>query len=232
MEKHLLLGITNTINLNSNQTNIDIGLVANAKFDLELTKSVSLVQVSNTSGTSNYTFDKVSLAKVEIPSKNLNGSVVAITYTFTVENTGAVAGYAKKIVDYIPSDLSFSSTLNPEWYLDTDGNLYTTSLANTLINPGESVEVTLVLTKTMTSENTGMVNNAAEIYEASNDTGISDMDSTPGNKNTSEDDYGLANVIITIKTGGILFYGGIILLILAIFGFGTFIIKKKVITKE
>lgn len=222
---------TNTIVLSSNTYNVDLGLVESIKFDLELTKGVSLIQVSNSRGTENYTFDNTDLAKVEIPGKQMNGSVVAITYTFKVKNTGAVAGYAKKIVDYIPSDLSFSSTLNPEWYQDTDGNLYNTSLENRIINPGEEVELSLVLTKTMTDENTGLVNNTAEIYEASNDQGIQDTDSTPGNKGAEEDDFGTADVIITVKTGGVVVYTGIVLGVLAIFAIGAYIIKKKVLTR-
>ena len=69
----------------------------------------------------------------------------------------------------------------------------------------------------MTSENVGLSNNTAELIEVSNDLGLPDIDSTPGNKNVSEDDFGKADVIITIKTGGILFYGGIVLAVLAIF---------------
>lgn len=218
---------TNTISVSSNTYNVDLGLVESQKFDLELTKGVSLIQVSNSSGTSNYTFDNTDLAKIEIPGKYMSGSVVAITYTFTIKNTGAVAGYAKKIVDYLPSDLDFSSTLNPEWYQDTDGNLYNTSLESRLINPGEEVELTLVLTKTMTDENTGVTNNTAEIYEASNDEGISDIDSTPGNKATGEDDFGSADVIITVKTGGAVVYVGIVIAVLAVFAVRSICNKEK-----
>lgn len=218
---------TNTINVSSNTYNVDLGLVDSPKFDLELTKGVSLIQVSNSKGTQTYSFDNTDLAKIEIPGKNMNGSVVAITYTFTIENTGAVAGYVNKIVDYLPSDLSFSSTLNPEWYQDTDGNLYNSSLANTVINPGEKIEVSLILTKTMTDENTGVVNNTAEIYETSNDQGITDIDSTPGNKATNEDDYGTADVIITVKTGGVVLYVGIVLAVLAIFALRCIRHKEK-----
>ena len=70
----------------------------------------------------------------------------------------------------------------------------------------------------MTSENVGLSNNTAELIEVSNDLGLPDIDSTPGNKNVSEDDFGKADVIITIKTGGILFYGGIVLAVLAKIG--------------
>ncbi len=219
--------VSNTITLSADTYNIDLGLVDTNKFDLELTKTVSLIQVSNSSGTTSYKFDKSTLAKVEIASKAMSGSVVAITYTFTVTNTGDVAGYANKLVDYLPSDLSFSSALNPDWYQDTDGNLYCSTLNGVLINPGESKEISLILTKTMTTENTGLVNNTAEIYEASNDEGISDTDSTPANKSTSEDDYGSADVIIAVKTGGAVAYIGITLGVLAVFALRSIYNKEK-----
>ncbi|MCI8392682.1 MAG: hypothetical protein HFJ24_00935 [Clostridia bacterium] len=83
----------------------------------------------------------------------------------------------------------------------------------------------------MTSENVGLSNNTAELIEVSNDLGLPDIDSTPGNKNVSEDDFGKADVIITIKTGGILFYGGIVLAVLAIFALGAYAINKKVLNR-
>ena len=200
------------------------------KFSLSLTKGVKLIQVSNKSGVKNYTFENTDSAQVQIPEKYMNNSVIAITYEIQVKNTGDVAGYANKIVDYKAKDLNFSSALNPEWYEGTDGNLYTTALNGKELKPGETASVSIILTKTMTNNNIGISNNTAEIYEASNDLGIK-MDSTPGNKNSSENDYGLADVYITLKTGGIVFYGGIVLLVLVIFVFGAYEINKKVLRK-
>lgn len=221
--------VSDTIKLNLDVYNVDIGLIVSPKFDLEFTKGVSLIQVSNTKGTQTYTFDNSPIAKVEIPEKEINGSAVAVTYTLTIKNTGTVPGYVKKIVDYMPRDMSFSSNLNPEWYQDIDGNLYNTSLSNTLINPGEKIEITLVLTETMTDDNVGLVTNSAEIYDTSNNLGIADIDSIPGNKGTNEDDYSIADAIITIKTGAPAMFIWISLAVLMIFTVGIVIIKKKVI---
>lgn len=169
--------VTDSIRLNSNNYNLDIGLIDSPKFQLELSKGISLVQVSNKQGTKNYNFDNKDSAKIEIAEKYMEGSVIAITYTIKVSNTGAVPGYVNKVVDYKAKDLSFSSSLNPEWYQDTDGNLYNTSLVGQEIKPGESRELSLILTKTMTSGNIGVSNNTAEIAEASNDLGIEDISS-------------------------------------------------------
>lgn len=83
----------------------------------------------------------------------------------------------------------------------------------------------------MTDNNIGITSNIAEIAEASNDLGLADIDSTPSNKNEKEDDYGLADIYITIKTGGIFFYGGIFIVILGIFAIGAYEINKKVLRK-
>ena len=54
----------------------------------------------------------------------------------------------------------------------------------------------------MTNENTGVVNNRAEIAEDYNEYGISDVNSTPNNNISGENDLGSADVIIGISTGG------------------------------
>ena len=83
----------------------------------------------------------------------------------------------------------------------------------------------------MTNENAGISSNTAEIKEASNDLGLADIDSTPGNKNAEEDDFGSADVIIAVKTGGVVFYGIILIAVIGIFAVGTYEIKRKVIDR-
>lgn len=229
--KKAKFAVTDGIDLSENKVNIDLGLIDSPVFDLELTKGIDLVQVSNSKGVKTYNFKNTDLAKIEIPEKEMKGSVVAITYKMTVKNEGAVAGHVNKIVDYKAKDLSFNSAMNPEWYQDADGNLYNTSLSGKVIKPGETVEVSLILTKTMTNENVGISNNTAEIAESSNDQGIPDADSTPGNKNQDEDDFGKADIIIAIKTGGIIFYTFIVIAVLGVFALGAYEINKKVLRK-
>ena len=126
---------TNAIIIDANTYNVDLGLVDSPKFDMKLEKTVSLVQVSTNNKVDNYRFDNVDSAKVEIDPKRINGALVAITYTFKVTNEGAVSGYVGRIADYKAKDLNFSSTLNPEWYQDADGNIYNTDLAGQEIKP-------------------------------------------------------------------------------------------------
>ena len=193
--------VTDTINLEDNISNINIGLKEKLAFDLQLNKYISRISVQNSKGTKTYDYKDSTFAKVEIHRKQVNGSVVVLEYTIKVKNNGEVAGYASNVVDYLSNGLTFSSELNPDWYL-SGNELYSKKLANETINPGEEKELKLVLTKTMTNENTGVVNNRAEIAEDYNEYGIADVNSTPNNKMAGENDLGSADVIIGVSTGG------------------------------
>lgn len=193
--------VTDTIDLQDSISNINIGLKEKLVFDLQLDKYISKISIQNAKGTKSYDYKDSTFAKVEINRKQVAGSVVVLEYTIKVKNNGEVAGYAKNVIDYLSNGLVFSSELNPDWYL-SGNELYTNKFANEVINPGEEKEVKLVLTKTMTNENTGVVNNRAEIAEAYNEYGISDINSTPNNNMPGENDLGSADVIIGISTGG------------------------------
>ena len=125
--------------------------------------------------------------------------------------------------------MKFSTELNKDWYTGANGEIYNASLANTIINPGETKEITLILTKKMTENTLGLINNTAEIYEAYNDIGASDVDSTVANKQTNEDDMSSADILITVKTGETIMFIGLSVSIIAIIGAGAYFIKKKVL---
>lgn len=225
-EETTIAGVSNVINVEATILNLNIGLISKAKFDLKLEKNVTKITVQNGEGTKIYNFNNEKLAKVEIPSKQLAKSIVIIEYTIKVTNEGNVAGYAKNIVDYKASDLSFNSSLNPNWYSGNDGNIYTTILENDIIKPGETKEVKILLTKQMNENNVGMSNNVAEIQEHYNEQGLKDKDSTPGNNSQGEDDRGLADVIITVKTGEKVKYIIITIIIFIILAIGIVFIKR------
>lgn len=223
---------TNAIQItNSNITNIDIGLITKEKFNLSLDKTITKITASNTKGTKTYDYNNTKLAKLDLNSKYMNSTNIIIEYKITVSNIGAIPGYVKKIVDYIPKDMKFNSEMNADWYVSDNGNAYNASLANTVLQPGETKEVKLVLTKKMTENNTGTINNRAEIYEAYNDYGIADEDSTPANKVSGENDMSSADAIIGVNTGEIMIYITITLISIGILGVGIYLINKKVLRK-
>lgn len=222
------VAVTDTIRLtDSSYANVDMGLVYRNKFDLKLDKSVTKITVQNKEGSKAYEYNDSKLAKVDITGKRLAGTTVIVEYSLKVTNEGNIAGYAKNVVDYLPSDFKFSSDLNPNWYQGNNGYVYSNELASQVLNPGETKEVKLVLTKTMTETNTGVSNNRAEIAEDYNDYGMKDIDSTPGNGAQGEDDLGTADVIISVKTGGAVLYTCIILIALLLAAAGLTVLKKK-----
>ena len=215
-------GITDTITLNSNMENVDIGLTLRSTFDLKLQKYVSKITVTNKAGTKTYEQkDGTTLAKAEIKAKNLKDSLVVIEYKIKVTNVGDVTGYAKQIVDLMPTSLSFNSKLNQDWYISGE-NLYNTSLSNVKLEPGESKELTLVLTKTMTETNTGLINNKAEIKESTNLLGLND----------EKRDIGSADVIISVSTGTVVSYVISTITTFIIIAALAYFINKKYLSKR
>ena len=210
---------------NTNASDINIGLIQLQNFDLQLEKFVNRIVIQDSSGSTVREYGDETLARAELDAKRVNGATVVIEYKIRVSNVGEVDGYVRSIVDYMPNDLKFSSELNKDWYQTSEG-LYNTSLANDKIAPGESKEVTLTLTKDMTENNLGLINNTAEIEEAYNELGLADSNSTPGNRVNGENDYGSADLILGVRTGGGI-YIGITVAIVALLGIVGFIIIRK-----
>lgn len=220
-------GVTDTINLVSSVSNINIGLRERKIYDLELQKFISKATVQTTSGTKTYNYKDSTFEKVEINRKRINGATVILEYTIRVKNTGEIAGYVTNIRDYLPSGLEFSSELNPDWYVSGQ-DLYTKSLSNTRIEPGETKEVKLILTKKTTEDTVGLINNRAEIAEEYNELGKVDIDSTANNQATGEDDIGSADVFIGVSTGGRTFaYIVLIMINTALIGLAIYLIFIK-----
>ena len=220
---------TDTINATEDIANIDLGLAEAKVFSLKLDKVISKMIVTNKNSSKTYNFEDKEIAKVEIASKELSGSKVVIEYKLKVTNVGEVAGYAKSIVDYLPSSLTFNSGLNSDWY-KKGKNLYTSSLADTLIEPGETKEVKLTLTKKMTESNTGLTNNKAEIESAYNSLGI--PNTTKTTKNGKTQNAGSADTIIGVKTGAAVSYVTLTLTIIIVICGLAYLVNKKLLLEK
>lgn len=196
------VAVTDEIHVdNNNTTNIDVGLTKNAIFDLKLDKYINRVIVQNKTGTKTIDYNKEKLAKVEIDAKQVNNATVLVEYGIDITNEGEIAGYASEIVDHMPNDFKFNSELNKSWYTTGDKDLHNITLANEIIYPGETKTITITLIKTMTQNNAGTFINTAEIAKASNEFLVEDIDSTPANNASNEDDISTAELIVSIRTG-------------------------------
>lgn len=201
-------------------------------FDLSLKQYLNKITVTNSQGTATYDYENTNFAKIEIPAKYMNGSTVTLEYKIIVGNAGTISGYARKIVDYLPEGLNFSSETNPDWYKGDDGNLYSVALMDKLLEPGQAEELKIVLTKNMNNNNTGTVTNIAEIYEASNDENVEDINSIPGDKIEGQNDMSKVEVIIAVKTGKIALYIILTLIVLTILGFGINKVRKVTLKRK
>ena len=233
--KQIIAAVTNTITVNNGSvSNIDMGLVAADSFDLKLEKSVTKITVQNAKGTDTLNYNNTKLAKTEIGSKYINSSIVYVEYSIKVSNVGDLAGYAKKVVDYLPAETTFNSGLkgNEAWYTGVDGNLYSAALADTLILPGETKEIKLVLTKQMNEHSSSLISNTAEIYETYNVYGVKDKNSTAGNKIQNENDMSTADAIIGVKTGEVFIYTSVIITMILLGGIVVFVAYNKLVLKK
>ena len=222
------IATTNNITIeNSSIANINMGLIEKKNFDLSLNKKVKQISMANTKKIKTTKYN-TQLAKIDLDYKYINNTKVAVEYEITVTNEGEIPGYASKIVDYLPEGFDFSAELNKDWYT-SNKNIETRALADTVINPGESQTVTLVLTKSMNENGNGIYCNTAEIAEDYNEYGQADSDSTPGNNKEGEDDQSSANVILGLKTGGPVTYITLTLSIMALICVAAYEINKRVL---
>lgn len=228
--KETKVATTEKINLAKDVSNFNIGLVPVKKFDMQLDKYVTKVTVQNSQTvTKNYENEK--LAKQEIKGKEVNSTTVVVEYTIRITNKGDVPGYVKKVADYLSSDYKFNSELNKDWYQE-NGVVYSTSLADTKINPGESKDLKLIAIKQMKESNVGLTTNTAEIVNTYNELGLKDINSTEGNKVQGENDMSSADVIIAIKTGQIILTITLIITAVLIAIAIILIIRKRELKKE
>ena len=174
--------------------------------------------------------DPEEVVKVEIEKSKLNKVVVKFNYSIRITNEGEIAGYATEISDYIPEGLEFIASDNPDWR-EVDGKIVTNKLANTLLQPGDTAEVQVLLTWINDADNMGLKINVAEISEDKNDSNTPDIDSVPNNKKPGEDDIDDAPVILATKTGGITDNPYIMVTIgsLSIITTGAILIKKFIL---
>ena len=169
----------------------------------------------------------------ELNKKKLAKTEVKYVYTIKITNEGEIEGYAKEIKDRIPDGLAFYEEDNTEynWKVLEEGIVTTDYLKDTLLKPGESATVPIVLRWVNSETNLGQKINVAEISKDENEYGVPDIDSTPDNNKDGEDDQDEALVLLSINTGSAPLYITLITIITAILGTGAYLIYSKVIKK-
>ena len=196
-------------------------------FDLALEKTLNKAIVTTNGEKTEVVGNQL---KIEIHRKNINSTSIQFVYTIKVTNQGEIEGYATEVTDYIPDGLSFDASANPDWTKVSDKIIKTESLAKTLLKPGESAEVQVILDWTRNSDNIGRFINVAEISEDWNPYDSDDVDSTPNNLISTEDDQDEAAVWVGVVTGlGDQPYLILTTVVLVILATGVILIKKYVL---
>ena len=221
-----MAGITESIQITeSSILGVNIGLIKMESAIFSINKVVTRMSMTNPKTSKTVDFNNSKLAKMDADGKYINSTNFVIEYKLSVTNEGSVPGYVKRILDKVPNGFKFSSDLNPNWYLGNNGEIYNTSLANTTINPGETKDVSLVLTKQMTENGNGIFHNTAEITEVYNEYGLE-------NRIREDTTQQAADVLIGIKTGGGIVYISIIMIAIGLLVVGIYFINKKVLKKN
>lgn len=210
--------------LNDNISNIDIGVTLKEIFDLEVTKQIKKVTIKNNEGQTVYEYQNTDFTKIEIPSKYFKGTNIIIEYEVQIVNKGDISGYVKTLTDHKPEGLKFASELNNSWYEGTDGELYCIEFGEDEIKPGETREVSLVLTKEITDTQIQYITNEVELEEVFNEYLTTEKDT---NNNKAK-----ATLIVAIKTGTIKTYLVLWIACAMIISVGIYVIKGKVIIKR
>ena len=121
----------------------------------------------------------------------------------------------------------------PLWYprepLNGRERVGTTQLADTLLQPGESATISILLTWINDPNNMGLKTNIAEISQDDNDSDTPDIDSTPDNFTDGEDDIDDAPVMLTIALGDTKIYIGLGFIVVAMLAGGIWAIKRYVL---
>lgn len=214
-------GVTDLIEItNRNLYSIDLGLTLKAKFNLKLEAGINSITVNTKNGTKKTEYNMSNLAKVEIKSSLINGATVIIEYNLKITNDSDLPGSVTQLMASKPNGLTFNSNANNNWYEGNDNNLYISSLANEIINPGESINVKLTLVKQMTNNNKGQIENSFSIIKTYNE--------KSQNETTQEDNTKTVTCLIMASTGTTVKYTGIVIVILVLITGIIMIVKKRI----
>ena len=215
------VGVTDIVEINNaNISNIDIGLLEKGNFDLSIEKYITKVTVETDGKTKEYNYDNSKLAKVEIAAKKLSTSNLKVEYKIVVKNNGNVEAYGTEIADEIPQKFTFDGSLNTDWTIEKNNAIYK-KLASTKIKPGESKEITIVLSDDLDNDSIGTITNNVKISKTFNTANEKDS--------SSENDSSQAQLIISVKTG-LAARIGIIVGLIIVFAIIVLLIKNKKVT--
>ena len=143
--------------------NYDMGLIPRRIFGFDIKKYITKIDL-NYNGTSDVT-EYNNETKVSISVKNSLRATAKVYYGIAITNNSSRPGYVNQVEESIPEGLLFDQSIpeNKDW-ITMDGKLISTALSNTVIYPGETKYLQIVLFMP-TRESAGTFLNTVSILE-------------------------------------------------------------------
>lgn len=125
-------------------TDMNIGLLPIKTFGFNVDKFITKVDLTYNGATTSKDYPNLKLVKEDV--KNSWNASAKVYYGIKIENNSNTPGYVKLINESIPDGSIFDSNdpYNAGW-INNNGTLQNVSLANDLINPGETRYVAIAL---------------------------------------------------------------------------------------
>lgn len=121
---------------------LNIGLIPKKGFEADIKKYITKVELNSNGALTTNLYNNLSQVVVNV--KNSARATAKIYYGIEIKCTTEYGGYVKNIEEDIPDGLTFDPNENSGW-VQVGDKLYNTTLADTVINPGETKYLQIVL---------------------------------------------------------------------------------------
>lgn len=193
-------------------TNLNLVLEERPKNDVEVSMDINKMNVTLANGLKmieytpknkgKYVFDlgKGSQKMITMDNELKQGGKLEVFYQITIANTGNIDNVTYTLVDYISPEYSFSKETNKEWNTSDIPRQIETTVT---LNKKEKATINLKLDKILTTTGIDEYNNSVEIKQYKSEEGRRIYQTTPANKEKTERDIAVADMIsIVPPTGG------------------------------
>ena len=152
---------------------VNLGLTPRKKFQPRITKYVSKAIVTDALGVQTIKdYKNAKIAKLDV--RNMAKVKIKVVYMLEIQNTMYYPGYVKKVLEVVPSGMSFNKDYaeNKGWKLTEEGILENDSLASTVLNENDKKYITVAFD--ITSQEAGSFVNVASIEDLQIMGGVTD----------------------------------------------------------
>ena len=163
------------------------------EFNLSIANWVDKIEMNGISTNEKDYSTKDEITKVDMNRKKVSSASIKVTFKIRISNTGEIEGTVGKLIDTLPSGYSFYQEDNTINWTNVNGSLITTDLKDTIIKPGEYIEIELVLRWNGGEDNLGSSTNTITIAETSNSAGFADA--------IEADNQDSATIVLSVSTG-------------------------------